>query len=162
MRSSTVLSVLSTLALVSAQTGKLGDAPVVTNNPIGASYYATLPNKESESVRGTVYVVSSPTGKGVDFDITLSGLPAEGGPFCTSNPILLTHSALELTVFFPVYHIHTAPVPPDGNCTGTLAHLDPYVRSEDPPCDPTQKQTCQVGDLSGKYGKINGTTFSAA
>jgi len=88
MRYSTVLSVLLTLALVSAQTGELGDAPVVTNNPIGASYYATLPNKESESVRGTVYAVSSPTGKGVDFDITLSGLPAEGGPFCTSNPIL--------------------------------------------------------------------------
>lgn len=142
MRSSTVLSVLSTLALVSAQTSKLGDAPVVTNNPIGASYYATLPDKESESVRGTVYAVSSPTGKGVDFDITLSGLPAEGSPF--------------------LYHIHAAPVPPDGNCTGTLAHLDPYVRGEDSPCDPTQKQTCQVGDLSGKYGKINGTTFSAA
>lgn len=142
MRSSTVLSVLSTLALVSAQTGKLGDAPVVTNNPVGASYYATLPNKESESVRGTVYAVSSPTGKGVDFDITLSGLPAEGGPF--------------------LYHIHAAAVPPDGNCTGTLAHLDPYMRGEDPPCDPTQKQTCQVGDLSGKHGKINGTTFSAA
>ena len=88
MRSSTVLSVLSTLALAGAQTGKPGDASVVTNNPIGASYYATFPNKESESVRGSVYAVSSPTGEGVDFDITLSGLPPEGGPFCTSNPIL--------------------------------------------------------------------------
>ena len=29
-----------------------------------------------------------------------------------------------------VYHLHDAPVPSDGNCTGTLAHLDPYQRGE--------------------------------
>jgi len=51
-----------------------------------------------------------------------------------------------------VYHIHDQPVPADGNCTGTLAHLDPYVRGEVPPCDATQPQTCQVGDLAGKHG----------
>ena len=74
-----------------------------------------------------------------------------------------------------MYHIHAAPVPADGNCTGTLAHLDPYIRgevsppfsptkqphlthSQTPACDPKLPQTCQVGDLSGKHGSINTTT----
>ncbi len=56
-----------------------------------------------------------------------------------------------------MYHIHDQPVPANGNCTATLAHLDPYIRGEVPPCDPSAPQTCQVGDLSGKYGKIPGT-----
>jgi Copper/zinc superoxide dismutase (SODC) len=66
-------------------------------------------------------------------------------------------------LFATVYHIHDQPVPASGNCTATLAHLDPYVRGEEPPCDPTAPQTCQVGDLSGKYGKIPGTgSFQAS
>jgi hypothetical protein len=37
------------------------------------------------------------------------------------------------------------------------------VRGEQPPCDPSKPQTCQVGDLSGKYGKIMGNgTFQAS
>lgn len=46
----------------------------------------------------------------------------------------------------------------DGNCNNTQAHLDPYIRGETPPCDPGMPATCQVGDLSGKYGTINGTS----
>ncbi len=47
----------------------------------------------------------------------------------------------------------------DGNCTTTLAHLDPFLRGEDPPCtnatgQTVLGQTCQVGDLSGKHAKI--------
>jgi len=61
-----------------------------------------------------------------------------------------------------VYHIHDQPVPANGNCTATLAHQDPFVRGEDTPCDAAKPATCQVGDLSGKYGKPNGTTFSAS
>lgn len=60
-----------------------------------------------------------------------------------------------------VYHIHDQPVPQDGNCTKTLAHHDPFVRGEQPVCDPTLPETCQVGDLSSKYGKVelkNGST----
>jgi hypothetical protein len=53
-----------------------------------------------------------------------------------------------------VYHIHEKPVPSDGNCTGTGAHLDPYKRGEAPPCDATKPETCQTGDLSGKYGNL--------
>lgn len=53
-----------------------------------------------------------------------------------------------------MYHLHVAPVPENGNCTATLAHLDPFVRGEDPVCNKDLPQTCQSGDLSGKYGDI--------
>jgi hypothetical protein len=53
-----------------------------------------------------------------------------------------------------VYHLHVSPIPDDGNCTKALAHLDPFIRGEKPVCDPSFPQTCQVGDLSGKYGTI--------
>lgn len=59
------------------------------------------------------------------------------------------------------YHIHQVLVPSDGNCTTTLAHLDPFVRGEDPACNSTFPQTCQVGDLSGKHGKITSDPFEA-
>ncbi|KAF2842236.1 Cu,Zn superoxide dismutase-like protein, partial [Patellaria atrata CBS 101060] len=139
---STVISSLSILALASAQTttGQLGDAAAITNNPEGAIYVATLPI--SKGVRGTVTAQTAPGGAGVAFQITVDGLPTEGGPFS--------------------YHLHDAPVPTNGNCSGTLAHLDPYKRGQTPPCDASAPQTCEVGDLSGKHGKINGTSFSAS
>ncbi|QRV94355.1 copper/zinc superoxide dismutase domain-containing protein [Ceratobasidium sp. AG-Ba] len=56
------------------------------------------------------------------------------------------------------YHIHTNPVPADGNCTKTLAHLDTLAVSEGWVCNPGFPQYCQNGDLSGKHGKLNGTT----
>lgn len=55
--------------------------------------------------------------------------------------------------------MHVDPVPSDGNCTKTLAHLDPFKRGEDPKCDDSKPETCQVGDLSGKYGKITTDPF---
>jgi hypothetical protein len=60
-----------------------------------------------------------------------------------------------------VYHIHEKAVPADGNCTGTGAHLDPYVRGEAPPCDPKKPETCQTGDLSGKHGNFTAESASA-
>lgn len=60
-----------------------------------------------------------------------------------------------------VYHIHDQPVPSNGNCTATLAHLDPYQRGETPACDPTFPETCQVGDLAGKHGKVELTNGSS-
>ncbi|KAG9082278.1 hypothetical protein FRC07_014259, partial [Ceratobasidium sp. 392] len=56
-----------------------------------------------------------------------------------------------------LYHIHTNPIPEDGNCTKALAHLDPLNVTEGFICDPAFPQYCQEGDLSGKFGKINGT-----
>lgn len=52
-------------------------------------------------------------------------------------------------------------MPQDGNCTQALAHLDPFNRGEKPPCDASSPQTCQVGDLSGKYGKVTQSPFEA-
>ena len=60
-----------------------------------------------------------------------------------------------------VYHIHGMPVSADGNCTATMGHLDPTNRGEYHPCEDTQPETCQAGDLAGKHGNITGTTFSA-
>jgi hypothetical protein len=57
------------------------------------------------------------------------------------------------------FHIHAHTVPDDGNCTSTLAHLDPFLRGEDPACNHTFPQTCQVGDLAGKYGKITSDPY---
>ncbi|KAG8693433.1 hypothetical protein FRC09_010513 [Ceratobasidium sp. 395] len=70
----------------------------------------------------------------------LSGLtndPSLGGPFS--------------------YHIHTNPVPADGNCTKTLAHLDTLSATEGILCNANYPQYCQNGDLSGKHGKLIGT-----
>lgn len=60
-----------------------------------------------------------------------------------------------------MYHLHDQPVPADGNCSGTLAHLDPYERGEATPCDITRPETCQVGDLGGKHGDINSEPYNA-
>ncbi|KAK4043663.1 superoxide dismutase [Parachaetomium inaequale] len=149
MRVSTRLSVLLAAASthVSAQeTGKLGDAAEVSNNPVGVVYKATLPENayfqgaymDGGNIEGEVTATAEPDGKGVRFTVKLSNLPRSGGPF--------------------PYHLHVAPVPDDGNCTVTLAHLDPYVRGEATPCDKNAPETCQVGDLSGKHGAIPADT----
>ncbi|KAI9808615.1 MAG: hypothetical protein M1825_003765 [Sarcosagium campestre] len=145
MQYSILLSSLASLAAVSAQgvTGKLGDALVVSDNPQGIEYTATLPDSEKNTVRGFIKAIAGPGGKGLDYTVELSGLPdASLGPF--------------------LYHVHDQPVPEDGNCTKTLAHLDPTERGEDPPCDTTAPKTCQVGDLSGKFGKITASPFKAS
>ncbi|KAI0109953.1 superoxide dismutase [Daldinia grandis] len=144
MRVSSIIS-LSTIGASSvlAQdnvTGQLGDAAVTTGNPIGKTAVATLPEQAfwkgslNGNVRGSVVAKSGANGEGVDYEISFSNLPQEGGPF--------------------IYHIHVAPVPENGNCTSTLAHLDQYIRGEDPACDSARPASCQQGDLSGKYGKI--------
>lgn len=61
-----------------------------------------------------------------------------------------------LTLIPTAYHLHVDPVPVNGNCTATLAHLDPYIRGEATSCDKSAPETCQVGDLSGKHGAIPG------
>ncbi|KAI1493746.1 superoxide dismutase [Biscogniauxia mediterranea] len=152
MRLSNIIS-LSVIGAGSAlaqntTTGQLGDATVTTGNPIGKSVKATLPDEPffqtgslNGNVKGYISAKSGANGVGVDYEVSFSNLPTEGGPF--------------------TYHLHVNPVPEDGNCTSTLAHLDPFIRGEEPPCDPTSPQTCQVGDQSGKYGKITSDPFTA-
>ncbi|AEO66007.1 uncharacterized protein THITE_2113716 [Thermothielavioides terrestris NRRL 8126] len=123
-------------------TGELGDATVVTNNPPGVVYKATFPESaffapafpNGGNIKGEITAVANSNGTGVVFSVKLSNLPKIGA----SLP----------------YHIHVDPVPADGNCTATLAHLDPFIRGETPPCDKNAPATCQVGDLSGKHGAI--------
>jgi len=116
------------------------DATEVTDNVSGVTFSPTLPNSATTDIRGSVVGSSDPSGTGVLFQVLLSGFPTEGGPF--------------------LYHIHNNPIT-NGNCSTAGAHLDPFLRGDSPPCDSTSPSTCQVGDLSGKHGKINGTTFSA-
>lgn len=130
MRTSFV-TILAAASAVSAQTQP---APKTSGNPAGASYLATLPVKEGNPLRGSIAAESGPDGTGVRFKVSFDGLPATGGPF--------------------MYHIHEKPVPENGNCTATGAHLDPYKRGEVPICDASKPETCQTGDLSGKFGNV--------
>ncbi|RYP26452.1 hypothetical protein DL767_008014 [Monosporascus sp. MG133] len=149
MRVSQILAVSSLSAFgVSAQDASTS-APVVEGNPAGSALRATLPEEPfftSGSLEGNVHgyitAETGPGGVGVTWGVHFSNLPREGGPF--------------------TYHLHVDPVPADGNCTETLAHLDPYQRGEEPPCDASAPETCQVGDLSGKYGKITSDPFEAS
>ncbi|KAI9642352.1 Cell surface superoxide dismutase [Cu-Zn] 4 [Ciborinia camelliae] len=130
-------------------TGTLGNATIPENNPVVPIYVATLPETQffnpsdpRGNVKGSVSAKANPDGIGIQFNVGFSNLPTSGGPFS--------------------YHIHAHPVPTDGNCTGTLAHLDPFLRGEVPACDPSLPQTCQVGDLAGKHGKISSDPFQTA
>jgi hypothetical protein len=142
MHSSTLTSVLATtiLTLAVAQTntvpvtGLLGNATVVQDNPVGATYIAVLPTKEffnpedpRGNIKGSVSGTANPNGVGVSFHVTFSNLPTSGGPFRMFH-FEMKHM-LPLTCL-PVYHLHEAPVPSDGNCTATLGHVDPFERGE--------------------------------
>ncbi|KAA8570188.1 hypothetical protein MFRU_005g03090 [Monilinia fructicola] len=130
-------------------TGTLGNATIPEDNPVGPIYVAELPDTEffnpddpRGNIKGSVSAKANPDGIGVQFQIQFSNLPTSGGPF--------------------IYHLHSTPVPTDGNCTGTLGHLDPFLRGEMPACNESLPQTCQVGDLSGKHGKITSDPFQAS
>lgn len=56
------------------------------------------------------------------------------------------------------YHIHEDPVPEGGDCDAAGGHLDPYGRTDDPACDDDSPETCEVGDLSGKNGPLEGSS----
>lgn len=151
MRTSVALSLLGAAATGVAAQKPVPTAAAVTNNPVGLVAEAVLPENSWQkagfpnggNIKGKVVAKSGDGGVGVKFDVELSGLP-EGGSF--------------------TYHIHVNPVPENGNCSATGAHLDPTERGEDPVCDKTKPETCQVGDLAGKYGAIPAgkDTFSAS
>ena len=113
-----------------------GTATAQTNQPT-ATYRATLPSTMFNPLVGSVvsgYIEGVGTANGVRFTVSLGGLPSQAqyGPFN--------------------WHIHTMPVPANGNCTATLSHLDPTNRGELIMCEAARPETCQVGDLAGKHG----------
>ncbi|GAB0132964.1 hypothetical protein EsDP_00001384 [Epichloe bromicola] len=123
------------------------NAPVVTNNPIDVIYTATLPREPffqapelSGNVKGFISASAPPDGVGVRFTVRLENLPKTGGPF--------------------PYHLHMNKAA-GGNCASAGAHLDPTNRGEQPPCDAGNEPSCQVGDLAGKFGRINSDPFTA-
>lgn len=144
----TVFTVCLGSALAQITTGEKGNATVITDNPIGKQVSGSPPEKPftaasslDGNVEGYVTVKSGPGGIGVDYIVKFSNLPREGGPF--------------------PFHIHEKKVPDDGNCTSTGGHLDPFQRGDDPACDSDYPQTCEVGDISGKYGKIDKDPYEA-
>lgn len=104
-----------------------GASPVKTNSPTNVRYVAHLKKY------GSVAFYS--TNGSVTVDVDISNLPTSGGPF--------------------LYHVHQRVVPTNGNCTGTLAHFNPYNGSETATA-PAEKED---GDLSGKHGTIHGTAL---
>ncbi len=94
MKSSILLSAVSALTLVTAQTpsppaaanGRLGSAAVVSDNPVGVTYVATLPDSRTSGIRGTVTARSGANGLGVEFTLDVSGFPNNAlGPFSEST-----------------------------------------------------------------------------
>ncbi|KAK3330043.1 Cu,Zn superoxide dismutase-like protein [Apodospora peruviana] len=134
-----LISLLGAATLAACQnatvTGKLGDARQVRNNPVIGEVWQA---KFNGTVKGVVTAVANTVG--VNYTIEVSGLAADKGPY--------------------KYHVHAKAVPADGNCADTGGHLDSYLRGDSPPCDSSKPQTCEIGDLSGKFGLVAGPTVS--
>jgi len=121
---------------VVAETGKLGDAACVHDNPQGKTYAADFDGK---AAKGTIYFTATKSGKGVDVEVNIEAINGYyPGPFG--------------------YHIHDQPISYD-DCATAKAHLDPYQRGMATPCDSAYPATCEVGDLSGKHGKIDNVPY---
>jgi len=133
MQIKTFLAAALFAAAISAQNVENPEpAAAIYDNPVGKSYSATF--NGAKGVTGRLTFVAGDGGHGVDVTVKLSGFEDVLGPYG--------------------YHIHDQPVPADGNCTATKAHLDPYGRGQVTPCDASKPETCEVGDLAGKHGKI--------
>lgn len=177
----------------------------MTNNPVGKQAIAVLPDTPffasgslASNVKGSVKATGGADGVGVDFEVTFSNLPTEGGPFSMWSTSLLIKNLRRLISTQPITSMSTrlmAPVTALTPWPSTYsriyysrfskhfpwAHsfvrsrlrygrpllisksvsLDPFIRGEDPACNSANPATCQVGDLSGKYGKITSDPFTA-
>lgn len=150
----TTISTYTTAVMVSTtSTVTAPPAPLVTDDPPAAHYTAAFPQGGSQNVVG-LCAAEAPTNTtvGTLFTFNIDGAPEDGGPFCKYS--LHTRLTELMLTIFTVYHIHEFQVPANGSCEATGGHLDPQNRGESPPCDATQPQTCQVGDLSGKHGDM--------
>lgn len=80
---------------VTPVTGILGNATNVTNEVTGGTYIATLDNAANTDIRGAVQIQTDPSGTGVNIQVTMSGFPADGGPFRESSSCLTSSSREE-------------------------------------------------------------------
>lgn len=78
-------SAIGLVASLSA-TALAAHAVVVSGNPIGAQYLAKLPDRNDTTVRGAVVVNTNSNGTGADVQVSISGLPNDGGPFSDYAP----------------------------------------------------------------------------
>ena len=74
-----LLLTISAFAVILIPTTLADKAPATTDNPQGVQYIAVLP--KDKAVSGSVVASSNSTGNGVNFDVSISGLPKDGGPF---------------------------------------------------------------------------------
>ncbi|KAK6355905.1 hypothetical protein TWF718_000284 [Orbilia javanica] len=135
LKSAAAVALLTGAYVVSAETtGEKGNAPVTENNSDRIVYEAIVQSDDVQSVR--LNFTGTEDGVGVLVHACFTGISeTQPGPY--------------------PYHIHDFVVGEGGNCTATGGHLDPYVRRDDPPCDPEAPETCEIGDLSGKHGKAS-------
>jgi len=107
----------------------------------------------------TLYAeASAVVGNGIAAQVTFTGY-TDGRPtvvsFTGSQGLIDSANSPYL------WHVHTNPITPDGDCDSALGHLDPLNVTESLTCDPAFSQYCQEGDMSGKHGTINGTASGA-
>lgn len=109
-----------------------GEAPITSDLIKGDSYVA---NFDSPNALGQIRF-DTLDNSSISVHVDVSGLPDAGGPF--------------------MYHVHQLPVPADGNCLGTLEHLNPYNGS----VSATEWALKEAGDLSGKHGAVSGNSIN--
>lgn len=102
--------------------------PLANDSPPEAYYVACF---EGSGVEGEVSFKGRED-RSIEIGVDLKGFPKLGGPF--------------------MYHVHEAPVPSDGNCTGAKAHLNPFGGNQ----SATNPEELEIGDLSGRYGFLKG------
>ena len=144
------------IALLASRTLSQTLAPPTSGNPPGLQYIAVLSNVGSAgSLSGSVVASSASNGSGIDIQISVSGLPAVGGPFCKCFDTISAKS--EVADRCTVYYVS----PSTNNCSGDPHVLDPYNAAGGTTCSQTAPQNCAVGDLWGKHGKMEPPNFNA-
>lgn len=114
-------------------------APVTNGNPEGVVYRAQIDWLDQNGIDGFFEVKSAKDGKGTDLNFEFNGLKGPGAPYA--------------------YHIHEKPVSAR-DCNSTGGHLNPYKATGK--CNSSKRETCEVGDLSGKYGTVEASKYQEA
>lgn len=88
----TYVSVLLLLFSLNLTPVLTASAPVTSINPPSVQYIAVLPDKNDTLVRGAVQVNSNANGTGVTVQVSVSGLPAQGGPYSKLSGSCIRHT----------------------------------------------------------------------